>query len=299
MDTFSTIPIFTAVVELGSFSEASRKLGITKSAVSKRISALELHLGAKLIQRTTRKLNLTEAGEQYYSYIHKAKFLVNEGEDAITSLQGTPKGQLKVSVPMVFGQLYIAPLLSEFLLRFPDIKLNLSMDDKVVDLVSNGLDMVLRIGALPDSSLVARKLSVCRSVLCASPGYFKKHGEPNKLSDLKQHNCLYYSYFRSGMEWAFDGPNGPERIKPEGNMQINNSLVLKQLMLDDLGICQMPLFIVERELASGALVTTLQQYRLPEHGIYAVYPQRAFLPAKLKVFLEYLEEKLAPKSQTW
>ncbi len=299
MDTFSTIPIFTAVVELGSFSDASRKLGITKSAVSKRISVLELHLGAKLIQRTTRKLSLTEAGEQYYSYIHKAKSLVNEGEDAIASLQGTPRGQLKVSIPMVFGQLYIAPLLSEFLLRFPDIKLNLSMDDKVVDLVRDGLDMVLRIGALPDSSLVARKLSVCRSVLCGSPAYFKKHGEPHILSDLKQHNCLYYSYFRSGMEWAFDGPNGPERIKPEGNIQVNNSNVLKQLILDDVGICQMPLFIVEQELSSGALVTTLQQYRLPEHGIYAVYPQRAFLPAKLKVFLEYLEEKLELESQVW
>lgn len=299
MNTFSTIPVFTAVVELGSFSEASRKLGITKSAVSKQISALEAHLGAKLIQRTTRKLSLTEAGEQYYSYIHKAKSLVNEGVDAISSLQGTPRGHLKVSIPMVFGQLHIAPLLSEFLHRFPDIKIHLLMDDKVVDLVEDGLDMVLRIGALSDSNLVARKLSACRSVLCASPKYFKKYGKPKTLNDLKQHNCLYYSYFRSGMEWAFNGPNGLERIKPEGNIQVNNSKVLKQLMLDDIGICQMPLFIVEQELASGALVTTLEQYRLPEHGIYAVYPQREFMPAKLKVFLNYLEQKLSQKSQTW
>jgi len=299
MDVFSTIPVFTAVVELGSFSQASRKLGITKSAVSKQISALEAHLGGKLIQRTTRKLSLTEAGEQYYSYIRRAKTLVNEGEDAISSLQGTPSGHLKVSIPMVFGQLHIAPLLSEFLDRFPDIKLNLSLDDNVVDLVKDGLDMVLRIGALSDSNLVARKLSPCRSVLCGSPDYFKKYGKPETLSDLKLHNCLYYSYFRSGMEWVFDGPNGPERIKPEGNIQINNSKVLKQLMLDDVGICQMPLFIVEQELASGALVTTLEKYRLPEHGIYAVYPQRTFIPAKLKVFLDYLEEKLVLKSQIW
>lgn len=299
MDIFSTIPIFTAIVEYGSFSEASRQLGITKSAVSKRISALEVHLGAKLIQRTTRKLSLTEAGEQYYSYVHKAKCLVNEGEDAIASLQGTPRGQLKVSIPMVFGQLHIVPLLSEFLLRFPDIKLNLSMDDNVVDLVKEGLDMVLRIGALSDSSLVARKLSVCRSVLCGSPGYFKKHAEPKILNDLKQHNCLYYSYFRSGAEWAFDGPNGPERIKPQGNIQVNNSNVIKQLLLDDVGICQMPLFIVAQELASGTLMTTLQQYNLPEHGIYAVYPQRTFIPAKLKVFLDYLDEKLALKNKNW
>jgi len=299
MDTFSTIPVFTAVVELGSFSEASRKLGITKSAVSKRISALEAHLGVKLIQRTTRKLSLTEAGEQYYNYIYKAQALVNEGEDAISSLQGSPKGHLKVSVPMVFGRLHIAPLLSEFLQCYPDIKLTVSMDDRVVDLVQEGLDMVLRIGALSDSNLIARKLSPCRSVICASPGYLEKFDKPETLSDLKWHNCLYYSYFRAGMEWVFDGPNGLERMKPEGNIQVNNSEVLKQLMLDDVGLCQMPLFLVEPELASGELVTVLEQYNLPKHGIYAVYPQKAFMPAKLKVFLDFLEQQLSLKSQSW
>jgi DNA-binding transcriptional LysR family regulator len=299
MDTFSTIPIFTAVVEQGSFSEASRKLGITKSAVSKRISTLETHLGVKLIQRTTRKLSLTEAGEQYYSYIHKAKSLVNEGEDAISSLQGIPKGHLKVSIPMVFGQLHIAPLLSEFLHLFPDIKLTVSMDDRIVDLVEEQLDMVIRIGALSDSNLVARKLSPCRSVLCASPRYFEKYDKPETLNALKQHNCLFYSYFKAGVEWTFEGPNGPERIKPEGNIQVNNSEVLKQLILDGVGICQMPRFLVKSELTSGSLVTILEQYRLPEHGIYAVYPQRAFIPAKLRVFLDYLERKLSQKSQFW
>ncbi|GAB3518363.1 LysR family transcriptional regulator [Photobacterium alginatilyticum] len=299
MDTFSTIPVFTAVVELGSFSEASRQLGITKSAVSKRISALEAHLGVKLIQRTTRKLSLTEAGEQYYSYIQKAKVLVNEGEDAISSLQGSPKGHLKVSIPMVFGQRHIAPLLGEFLRRYPDIKLSLSLDDRLVDLVEEGVDMVLRIGALSDSNLIARKLSPCRSVVCASPGYLEINGTPETLAELKQHNCLYYSYFRAGMEWVFDGPNGLERIKPEGNIQVNNSEVLKQLMLDDVGICQMPLFLVESELASGELVPILEQYHLPEHGVYAVFPQKAFKPAKLKVFLDFLEQNLSLKNQSW
>lgn len=299
MDTFSTIPVFTAVVELGSFSEASRKLGINKSAVSKRISALEAHLGVKLIQRTTRKLSLTEAGEQYYSYIYKAKYLVNEAEDAIASLQHRPTGHLKVSIPMVFGRLHIAPLLGEFMLDFPDIKLTLSMDDRLVDLLDEGLDMVVRIGALADSNLVARKLSPCRSVICASPGYLDKFGRPDTLADLKQHNCLYYSYFRAGIEWTFDGPEGPVRIKPEGNIQVNSSEVLKQLMLDDVGICQMPLFIVEKELISGELIPILEQYHLPEHGIYAVYPQREFMPAKLRVFIDFLERKLAYKSQYW
>ena len=299
MDTFSTIPVFTAVIELGSFSAAGQKLGINKSAVSKRISALERHLGVKLIQRTTRKLSLTEAGEQYYRYIHQAQALINEGEDAVGLLQGSPKGQLKVSIPMVFGRLHIAPLLSEFMLNFPDIKLTLIMDDKVVDLVEEGLDMALRIGALPDSSLIARKLSPCRSVVCASPNYLKKYGSPTRLAELKQHNCLYYSYFRAGIEWTFNGPNGRERIKPEGNIQVNNSDVLKQLMLDGVGIGQMPLFIVEAELASGELVAILEPYRLPEHAIYAVYPQREFMPAKLRVFLDFLQQKLLPKHPYW
>lgn len=299
MNIFATIPIFTAVVEHASFSEASRQLGVTKSAVSKRITALEQHLGVKLIQRSTRKLSLTEAGEHYYSYIQRAKFLVNEAEDAITNLQGIPQGQLKVSLPMVFGELHIAPLLSEFLLRFPDIKLILSMDDNVVDLLQDGLDMVVRIGKLSDSNLIARKLSACRSVLCASPGYLKRQGEPKTLMELKQHNCLFYSYFRAGKEWRFEGPNGTERIKANGNIEINNSKILKQLMLDDVGICQMPLFLVEKELNNGTLVPLLKQYKLPQHGIYALFPQRTFIPAKLKVFLEFLQEKLTVKGKEW
>jgi DNA-binding transcriptional LysR family regulator len=185
------------------------------------------------------------------------------------------------------------------MIDFPDIKLTLSMDDRLVDLLDEGLDMVVRIGALADSNLVARKLSPCRSVICASPGYLDKFGRPDTLADLKQHNCLYYSYFRAGIEWTFDGPEGPVRIKPEGNIQVNSSEVLKQLMLDDVGICQMPLFIVEKELISGKLMPILEQYHLPEHGVYAVYPQRAFMPAKLRVFIDFLERKLAHKDQSW
>lgn len=299
MDNYTTIPVFTTVVELGSFSEAGRKLGINRSAVSKRISALEAHLGVKLIQRTTRKLSLTEAGEQYYSYVCRAQALIQDGEAAISSLQGSPKGHLKVSIPMVFGQRHIAPLLGEFLQRYPAIKLTLSLDDRVVDLYEEGLDMVLRIGALADSNLVARKLSPCRSVLCASPEYLARHGIPSELADLKQHNCLYYSYFRAGTEWTLDGPQGIERFKPEGNIQVNNSEVLKQLMLEHIGIGQMPLFLVEPELACGTLVPILEDYTLPEHSIYAVYPERTFMPAKLRVFIAYLEEKLSAKQHLW
>ena len=299
MSLFSTLPVFTTVVELGSFSAASNKLGINKSAVSKKISALETQLGVKLIQRTTRKLSLTEAGEQYYSYIQQAHTLIQDAEDAVTSLQGCAKGHLKISMPMVFGQMHIVPLLAEFLAQYPDIKLTIAMDDQHVDVVKAGLDMVIRIGALTDSSLIAKKLAPCHSVLCASPAYFKRCGTPQTLSELKQHNCLFYSYFKAGTEWTFNGPNGTERIKPTGNVQINNSEALTQLMLDGVGIAQMPLFLVEDKLANGELVPCLDAYQLPEHGIYALYPQRQFMPEKLKVFLDYLSQKITQSSDRW
>lgn len=299
MDIFSTILIFTSVVELGSFSAAGRRIGINKSAVSKRISALEHHLGVKLIQRTTRRLHLTEAGQQYYDYVRQAQHILIEAEDAVASLQGAPRGQLKISLPMVFGQQHIAPLLSEFVARYPEIKLDVSLDDRVVDLLEAGLDMVIRIGALPDSSLVAVKLSQCRSMLCASPQYLARHGVPKEIRELKQHNCLFYSYFRAGVEWVFDGPEGPVRIKPMGNIQVNNSEVIRGLLLDDLGIAQMPRFLVEQEVQKGQLVQILAQYHLPEHGIYALYSQRAHMPAKLRVFIDYLKEKLAIKNEHW
>lgn len=299
MDIFSSIPIFTSVVEQGSFSEAARRLGINKSAVSKRISALENHLGVKLIQRTTRRLHLTEAGQQYYDYVSQAQHMITQAEDAIASLQGAPRGQLKISLPMVFGQQHIAPLLSEFVVRYPEIKLDVSLDDKVVDLLEAGLDMVIRVGALPDSSLVAVKLSKCRSILCASPQYLARHGVSEDIRDLKEHNCLFYSYFRSGVEWSLDGPEGPVRIKPTGNIQVNNSAVIKRLLLDDLGIAQMPRFLVEQELHKGLLIPILTQYKLPDHGIYALYSQRTHMPAKLRVFIDYLKEKLATVSEHW
>jgi len=299
VDSFAIIPVFTTVVELGSFSQAAIRLGITKSAVSKQISALEKHLGIQLIQRTTRKLSLTEAGEQYYSYISKAKMLVDEADDAVDSFRGTPKGLLRVSIPMVFGRLHVAPLISEFLDLYPQISLHLSLDDKVVNIQEQGLDMVLRIGDLPDSSLVASKLSPCRSVMCASPEYLKKFGVPQTPEALKEHNCLFYSYFRAGVEWTFTGPEGTCSIRPHGNVQVNNSEVLQQLLLDGVGICQMPLFIVADDLAGGHLQAVLPDYRLPEHGIYAIYPQRAFMPSKLRVFLQFLQSKLITKSACW
>ncbi|MFB2642946.1 LysR substrate-binding domain-containing protein [Shewanella bicestrii] len=292
MDHFSALPIFVSVVECGSFSAAGQKLGLSKSAISKRITQLEQHLGIQLLQRTTRSLSLTDAGARYFEYIRPAVQLTQEGLDAISELQQTPKGNLRISVPMVFGRLYIAPLIAEFLKRYPDIQLQMQMDDKTTDLISGGFDLAIRIGELPDSSLIARKIAPCLSVICASPAYLAQHGLPMVPSELTQHNCLFYSYFQDGVEWSFLSPDGMQRIQPKGNYQVNNSDAIHLACLDGLGIANLPRFIVESDLQAGRLQTILTDFPLPEHGIYAVYPQRKYLPTKVKVLIEFLMEKL-------
>ncbi|CAI0911943.1 LysR family transcriptional regulator [Serratia grimesii] len=298
-DNFAAIPIFVAVVECESFSAAARRLGITKSAVSKRIAQLESSLGVQLLQRTTRSLSLTEAGEQYFGYARNACAVAQEGEDVVTRLQGQPQGCLRISVPMVFGRLHVAPLIPHFLAACPDMEINMMMDDQVVDLVDGGFDLAIRIGQLADSSLIARRIAPCRSVLCAAPAYLARSGTPTDLEQLAQHNCLFYSYFRGGSEWQFEGPAGAVRFQPRGNYQVNNSEALREALIAGLGICQMPTFIVGDDIAQGRLIELMPAYRLPEHAIYAVYPQRKYLPAKVLAFVDFLLAQLGGEQPYW
>lgn len=186
---FSDLPIFVSVVECGSFSSAAKQLHLTKSAVSKRINHLEDKLGSRLLNRTTRKLSLTEAGERYYEYAAQALNLARQGVDAVTELQGEPRGRLKITAPMTFGVLHVAPLISEFLSRYPKVEVDLQLEDQMVDLVAGRFDLGIRIGHLPDSNLIAKRLAPCRTVLCASPDYVSRMGSPSKPADLAQHNC--------------------------------------------------------------------------------------------------------------
>lgn len=298
-DNFAAIPLFVAVVECGSFSAAGQRLGITKSAVSKRIAQLEGSLGVQLLHRTTRSLSLTEAGEQYFGYARNACAVAQEGEDAITRLQGQPQGILRLSVPMVFGRLHIAPLIPVFLAACPEVEINMMMDDKLVDLVEGGYDLAIRIGRLADSSLIARRIAPCYSVLCAAPAYLARSGMPKDLAQLAQHNCLFYSYYRAGSEWQFQGPEGAVRFQPRGNYQVNNSEALREALIAGLGICQMPTFIVGEDLAQGRLVELLPDYRLPEHAIYAVYPERKHVPAKVTAFVDFLLAQLGGERPYW
>ncbi|MCZ2723721.1 LysR family transcriptional regulator [Marinomonas sp. 15G1-11] len=299
MDTFSAIPVFVAVVENGSFSKAAEALGTSKSAVSKRISLLENTLGVKLLHRTTRRLSLTEAGEHYFQHAHKAIAAATEGIDAVTQLQGKPKGILKVSTPMSFGRLHLAPLVTDFLNHYPEIKLNIIMDDKKIDLVENGFDVAIRAGDMQDSTLVARRLASCRSVVCASPAYLKRHGTPSSPDELTQHNCIRFAYDHYGNEWVFKKQNQCKKIKVNGNYQVNNSEALQTAALAGLGIAKIPTFVIGQDLSKKQLIPLFEEYTLPMQTFYAVFPERRHLPAKVRVFLDFIIEKLASDHPYW
>lgn len=292
MNTFSAIPVFVAVVETGSFSKAAQRLGSSKSAVSKRITQLENTLGTRLLHRTTRSLSLTQAGQIYFNSVSEALVLANDARDAVTQQQVQAQGHLRINAPMAFGRLHLAPLIPIFLKAHPLISIEMIMDDKVLDMVEHQFDVAIRIGKLPDSSLIARKIAPCHSVLCASPDYLKQNGIPDTPKALLQHNCLFYSYFQAGSEWQFKGKTGATSIQPKGNYQVNNSEALYQALLAGLGICQMPLFIVNEALKTGQLVPLLTEYSLPEHAIYAVYSARQHLPHKVRVFIEFIQLQL-------
>jgi len=297
MEEFGALPVFVAVVECGGFSAAARKLGVSKSAISKRITLLEERLGVRLLYRTTRKLSLTEAGELYYANAVKALAYASEAEDAVTQRQSIPQGRLRINVPMSFGRLHIAPLIPQFLLRYPGINIEMVMDDRVVGLVESGFDIAIRGGDLPDSSLIARKLAPLRLVICASPEYIEQHGLPQTPADLAAHNCLLFSY--SAREWEFTGRAGTERIRVSGNYQANNSEALRQSLLEGVGITRIPTFVVGPDIQAGRLKVLLDQYQMPVKALYALFPKRQHLPEKVRVFIDFVVERLGDEVPYW
>lgn len=299
MDGFAAIPVFVAVVEHGGFSPAARSLGISKSAVSKRINLLEQQLGVKLLHRTTRKLSLTEAGKHYFEHAVKANNSAKDAQDAVAQLQGEPQGLLRINTPMSFGRLHIAPLIAKFLQRYPKITIDMVMDDKVVDLVAEGFDVAIRAGNLPDSSLIVRKLAPLKSVLCASPDYLKHHGIPQTIEQLAAHNCLQFSYSRDVKEWTFMRDGQSQSIDIKGNYRVNNSEALREAMLQGLGIGRLPTFVAGPDIVAGRLIKLLDQYQMPNQSIYAVFSERQFLPAKVRAFVDFAIEHLAAEQPYW
>lgn len=289
MEQFGAIPAFVAVVESGGFSAAARSLGVSKSAVSKRINGLEARLGARLLYRTTRKLSLTEAGERYFEHAKQALKAAGLAEDAVTELQGEPQGQLRISSPMSFGRLHVAPMIPQLMRLYPKLYVDLVMDDRRVDMVASGFDVTIRSasGALPDSTLVARRLAPLRQVLCASPAYVECHGSPATPAELNGHNCVLYSYSSDANEWRLLKGDAQESVLVSGNYRVNNSEALLEALREGVGIGRVPTFVAGPDLKGGRLVPLLEHYKIPEHTFYAVFPQREYLPAKVRAFVDF------------
>ena len=301
MEHMNAIPVFVAVVEEGSFAAAARKIRVTKSAVSKRISQLEADLGVQLLHRSTRKLSLSEAGEQYFIHAVQSLAAAQNAEDAVAQLQGAPQGRLRINTPMSFGRLHIAPLIPEFLATYPGVGVDMVMDDRVVDMVQGGFDLAIRVRSLEDSALIVRKLAPCHNVLCAAPSYLDKHGSPMHPDDLLGHNCLQYAYASTIHTWRFETQDSSEFINLEvtGNYQVNNSEALYTALVAGVGIARLPTFIASADIAAGRLVPLLSEYKLPSQTIYAVFPERRHLPAKVRVFIDFLTEKIGGDHPYW
>ncbi len=299
MKGFGAIPIFVAVVENGGFSAAARKLGISKSAVSKRINQLEDQLGVRLLHRTTRKLSLTEAGARYLEHAAEALAAANQAEDAVTQLQGEPQGQLRINAPMSFGRLHVAPLIPKFLKRYPKLQIDLVMDDRKVDLVAEGFDLAIRGGTLTDSTLIARKLAPLHQVLCASPEYIERHGLPGTPEELTGHNCVLYSLSSDANKWTLFDADGSQSVLVSGSYQVNNSEALLEALKAGVGIGRLPTFVAGPDLKKGRLVKLFKSWRIPDFTMYAVFPERKYLPAKVRVFLDFAIEYFGGDQPYW
>jgi len=240
------------------------------------------------LNRTTRKLSLTEAGRVYYDRSTQLLAELAETEEAVGELQARPRGRLRVNAPVSFGSLHLAAAIADYMAAYPDVAVELTLNDRIVDLVEEGYDVAVRIARLADSSLIARRLAPCHHVVCASPGYLKLHGRPEHPADLAQHNCLGYSYRARGDEWRFDGPDGSIAIQLKEMLQTNNGDALCAAAVAGGGIAILPTFIAGSDMIAGRLTPILAQYRIPEIAIYALYPPGRHLSVKVRSFVDFL-----------
>jgi DNA-binding transcriptional LysR family regulator len=293
MDSLSDVAVFVQVVQSGSFTAAAERLQVSKSVVSKYVSRLENRLGARLLNRTTRRLSLTEVGRVFYERSRDGLNAIEEAELEVSRMQGAPTGTLRLNTPMSFGVLHVAPALPDFMRQFPEISVEVNLDDRMVDVIEEGFDISVRISELPDSSLVARRLATCRHAVVAAPSYLERHGSPTRAEDLTRHNVISYRYQESALNWHFKAPDGkPVSIPVSGNLQMNNSLALREAMLAGVGIARTPTFLVGEDIGRGRLVPILTDYEALEVSIFLVYPQRRHLSPKVRAFIEFMADRI-------
>lgn len=293
MDKSSEMSVFVEVARKGSFSAAARRLQLSPSAVSKLITRMEERLGSRLFNRTTRNLSLTEGGQLYFRRCTAILADIEAAEELLSGYQQAPRGELSVSCSPGFARFQLLPLIPRFLERYPELELNLQATGAKVDLLSNNIDVAIRLGNLKDSSLVARRLGQSHRIICASPDYLAKHGTPKKPDDLVQHNCLTISTDKEFNRWTLTRGNRQQVVPVSGNLVSNSVDSLYQMALQGLGIINLAEFIVGADLRAGHLVPLLKSYQSDSQLMHAVYPHRRHLPAKVRVFVDFLVDEFA------
>jgi DNA-binding transcriptional LysR family regulator len=304
VDRFDNMRVFARVVESGSFTGAAARLGISASMVSQHVKELEERLGARLLNRTTRKVSLTETGRAYYERCTRLLSDLEETEQAVSDMHAAPCGELRVNAAPSLGILQLATAIADFTARFPAISIELMLTVRIADLIDEGFDVAVWVGELPDSSLIARQLAPCRMVVCGAPRYFEKHGTPRTPADLAIHNCLTVavtglSYYRTWHLTAADGT--ALKISPIGNMRTNSGAVLKVAALAGHGLVCLPTYLVGDALQSGRLVTVLDDYTAPPLALRALYPHNRHLSAKVRAFVDFLAARFEqePPWDSW
>lgn len=295
MDKLQAMQLFVRVVDSGSYTAAADQMEISRALASKLVQSLEDQLGVRLLHRTTRKLSLTEAGERYYQRVSEILGSLNEAEALAAELQADPRGRLRVSAPMSFAIHHLGAAVAEFQQRHPRIELELTLNDRQVDLVEEGFDMAVRIAKLADSSLVARRIAPCRMLLVASPDYLRRAGEPQHPQDLVAHNYLSYTLAARRDEIVLVSGAERETVNLNGSLRVNNGDVIASAAAAGLGFCISPSFLIWQRLQRGELVQLLPQWQIPEIAVHAVYPAGRTLPAKTRSFIDYLVERFGPE----
>ena len=283
--------VFARVVEKGSFSAVAEEFGMSSTMVGKYVAQLEERLGTRLLNRTTRRQSLTEVGTAYYERCKRALAEVEAADASATELHAAPRGLLRVEAPVTFGAGVLVPAIGDYLERYPEVRIDLSLNDRVVDLVNEAVDVAIRIGTLPDSSLVARKLAPYPRVACASPAYLKAHGVPSTPAELAHHNCMGFSYSAAQKHWTFASADATSNVPISGNLRVNNGLALRTAALCGMGVVVLPEVLVAGDLAESRLVRVLPQHQLPALPMHVVYPSSRNMSLKLKSFVQFVVQR--------
>lgn len=294
MDLYAAMRVFVRVAEAHSFSSVARELNLGQSTVSKHISTLEAHLGARLINRTTRSLSLTEEGRQYYERSREILDALAEAETTIAAGSASPSGLVRIGCPATFGRLMVAPRLARLLSRYSQLRIELVMSDAFVDLVEEGLDLAVRIGVLADQTLIARRVSVTDRAVFGSPAYFAARGRPGTPNDLRDHNCIVYTHLGAdhrGHEWRFRGPSRSFNIRVRGNFLANSAEAIREAVLCGIGIAIAPTWMFHNEAAAGLVTAVLGDYELEPLPIHLVYSSRRLISAKVRAVSDFLADE--------